>query len=53
VPGQVVFGGFDFLDVTTFYVTSDFKAGNYVVVATDTDVPTSGTPKEIINVKVT
>ncbi|MDQ3896069.1 MAG: hypothetical protein M3326_02265 [Actinomycetota bacterium] len=52
VPGQVVFAGSDFLDVTTFYLTTDLKAGNYIIAANDSDVRTSGTPKEIINVKV-
>lgn len=53
IPGQVVFGGLDLLDVTTFYLTTEFKAGNYVIVANDTDTPTSGTPREIVNVRVT
>jgi hypothetical protein len=53
VPGQVVFGGFDLLNVTTFYLTTEFSAGNYVIVASDTDQATSGTPREIINVRVT
>ena len=53
VPGQVVFGGFDLLNVTTFYLTTEFSAGNYVIVASDTDQGTSGTPREIINVRVT
>ena len=53
VPGQVLFGGFDFLGETTLYVTADFKAGSYAIVANDTDVATSVTPREIINVRVT
>jgi hypothetical protein len=53
LPGQVVFGGFDLLAVTEFYVAVDLKAGNYMIVASDTDVPTPGTPKEILSVKVT
>lgn len=52
VPGQVVFGGFDLGDVTTFYLTVDFKVGNYVLVAEDTDVSSPGAPKELINVRV-
>ncbi|HEX2046756.1 MAG TPA: hypothetical protein VHF27_03270 [Acidimicrobiales bacterium] len=53
IPGQVVFGGFDLRDVTTFYLTAELRAGNYVIVASDTDQATSGTPREIINVRVT
>ncbi len=52
VPGSVVFGGMDLLDVTEFYLTVDLKAGNHVIVADDTDVDTPGTPREIINVRV-
>jgi hypothetical protein len=52
VPGQVVFGGFDLGSVTTFYLTVDVKPGNYYIVAEDTDGETSGTPKEIINIRV-
>jgi hypothetical protein len=52
VPGQIVFGGFDLGDVTTFYLTADFKVGNYVLVAEDTDVNSPGAPKELINVRV-
>lgn len=52
VPGQIVFGGFDLGDVTTFYLTVDFKVGNYVIVAEDTDVTSPGAPKELINVRV-
>jgi hypothetical protein len=52
-PGQIVFGGFDLQDVTSFTLTVDFKAGNYVIAAGDTDpedhpVP----PREIINIRV-
>ena len=53
LPGQVVFGGFDLLAVTEFYLTVDLKAGNYVIVAEDTDVESPGAPKEIISVRVT
>lgn len=52
VPGQIVFGGFDLGEVTTFYLTVDFKVGNYVIVAEDTDVSAPGAPKELINVRV-
>lgn len=52
-PGQVVFGGFDLRDVTTFYLTVDLKPGNYVIAANDTDVEDApATPKELLNVKV-
>ncbi len=53
VPGQVVFGGFDLLNVTEFYLSLDLRAGNYVIVAEDTDANTPGAPREIINVRVT
>lgn len=53
VPGELIYGGFDLEDVTTFYLATDLEAGNHVIVANDTDVETSGTPREIINVRVT
>ena len=53
VPGQVVFGGFDFRDTTEFYLAVELRAGTYVIVADDTDTNTPGTPREIINVRVT
>jgi hypothetical protein len=52
VPGQVVFGGFDLGPVTSFYLTVDLKAGNYVLVAEDTDGDTTGTPKELLALRV-
>jgi len=52
VPGQVVFGGFDFDAVTTLYLTVDLKAGNYTLVADDTDIDKPGIPTELINIKV-
>jgi hypothetical protein len=52
-PGQVVFGGFDLQDVTSFYLTVDLKAGNYVIAAPDTDPEDPPpTPREIINIRV-
>jgi hypothetical protein len=52
-PGQVVFGGFDLGGVTTFTLTVDLKAGNYVIVAEDTDADNrSRPPREIINIRV-
>jgi hypothetical protein len=52
LPGQIVYGGLDLGTVTTFYLTVDLKAGTYVIDAADTDVPTKGTPKELITIKV-
>lgn len=52
VPGEVIFGGFDLGDVTTFYLATDFEPGNYAIVAEDTDVETPGVPEEILNVRV-
>ena len=52
LPGQIVFGGFDLMAINEFYVAVDLKAGNYIIAANDTDVPTTGTPKELISVKV-
>lgn len=52
VPGQFVFSGLDLHEVTTFYVTVDLKAGDYVLVAEDTDEQKTGTPKEVLILKV-
>jgi hypothetical protein len=52
LPGQVVYGGLDLGTVTTFYLTVELKAGNYVIVAEDTDVDPKPPTKEIITVKV-
>ena len=52
VPGQVVFSGFDLLGTTNFFLTVDLKAGNYVVVAEDTDEERPGPPREILNLTV-
>jgi hypothetical protein len=54
VPGQVIFGAFDLNDVTTFYVTTNFTAGNYGIIAEDTDVKDRPKPpKEYIGITVT
>ena len=53
VPGQIVFGGFDLEGVTSFFLTADFRPGNYAIVANDTDEKTPGPPKEMINIRVT
>ena len=53
LPGQIVFGGFDLLNITELYVAVDLRPGNYVIVANDTDVPTTGTPREMLAVRVT
>lgn len=52
LPGQVVYGGLDLGPVTTFYLTVDLKAGNYALVAEDTDVEPKPPTKEIVNIKV-
>jgi hypothetical protein len=52
LPGQIVYGGLDLGPVTTFYLTVDLKAGNYALVAEDTDVEPKPPTKEIINIKV-
>ena len=51
-PGQVIFGGSDLQDVTSFFLTVDLKPGNHVVVAEDTDEDAPGTPLELIAVRV-
>ncbi|HWC11395.1 MAG TPA: hypothetical protein VG455_09255 [Acidimicrobiales bacterium] len=54
VPGQVIFGGRDLEGVTTTYLTVDLEAGNYVLVAEDTDEEDGPSPpREIINIRVT
>jgi hypothetical protein len=53
VPGQVLFAGLDLQDTSTFYLTADFRAGNYVIVAEDTDEEDRPSPpREIINIRV-
>jgi hypothetical protein len=53
VPGQVVFAGLDLQDTSAFYITADFRAGNYVIVAEDTDVEDRPSPpREIHSVRV-
>ncbi|HSH58995.1 MAG TPA: hypothetical protein VK988_05005 [Acidimicrobiales bacterium] len=53
VPGQVVFGGFDLDDVTSFYLTVDLKPGNYVITAEDVDDENRPKPPiEMINITV-
>jgi hypothetical protein len=52
LPGQILYGGLDAGPVTTFYLTVELKAGNYVIVAEDTDVKPKPPTKEIITVKV-
>lgn len=52
VPGQIVYGGLDLGPVTTFYLTVDLKAGNYALVAEDSDVEPKPPTREIINIKV-
>ena len=53
VPGQIIFYGLDLHDVSTFYLTVDLRAGNYVIVAEDSDPEDRPTPpREIINIRV-
>ncbi len=53
VPGQILFAGLDLQTTSTFYLTSEFKAGNYVIVAEDTDPEDRPSPpREILNVRV-
>jgi hypothetical protein len=52
LPAQIVYGGLDLGAVTTFYLTVELKAGNYVIVAEDTDVERKPATKEIIAIKV-
>ena len=53
LPGQVVFGGFDLEGVTSFYLTVDLRAGNYVVIAEDTDDDERPRPpRETISIRV-
>ena len=52
LPGQIVFGGQDLNEVTTFYLATDFTAGTYVIVAEDTDTERPGPPREMITVRV-
>lgn len=52
LPGQVVYGGLDFGNVTILYLTVELKAGTYVIVAEDTDVDPKPPAKELIIIKV-
>jgi hypothetical protein len=53
VPGQILFAGLDLQATSTFYLTADFRAGNYVIVAEDTDPEQRPRPpREIITVRV-
>ncbi len=53
VPGQVVFAAIDLGSTTTFYLTTDLRAGNYALVAEDTDPENRPRPpREIINITV-
>lgn len=53
IPAQLVLGAFDLEGVSSFYVTLDLKAGNYVLDAEDTDVENPPSPpRETINIRV-
>jgi hypothetical protein len=54
VPGQIVHFTLDLGSTTTYYVTTDLRAGNYVLVANDTDAEDGPTPpRELLNIRVT
>ncbi len=53
VPGQIVYSTLDLGSTTTFYVTVDLRAGNYALVAEDTDPENRPRPpRELINITV-
>jgi len=53
VPAQIIFGAFDFEAITTYYLATDFSAGNYIINAADTDVENRPKPdKEVVEIKV-
>ncbi|HUQ62514.1 MAG TPA: hypothetical protein VM121_02020 [Acidimicrobiales bacterium] len=53
VPAKIVFGAFDLEAITTYYLATDFSAGDYIINAADTDVDDRPKPdKEVINIKV-
>ena len=51
-PGQILFAGFDLEDVTTFYLTTELRAGSYVIAGTDRDPDPTPPALEVINVRV-
>ena len=54
VPGQIVHFALDLGSTATYYVTTDLRAGNYVLVANDTDAEGGPTPpRELLNIRVT
>ncbi len=53
LPGEFVYAGFDLEGVTTFYLTTEFTAGTYTLVAADTDQEdATRQPREAINIRV-
>ncbi len=53
LPGQVVFGGFDLMGVTTFYLATDLRPGSYAIAAEDTGrAERPRPPREVVNVRV-
>ncbi|MCA1692113.1 MAG: hypothetical protein LC733_07920 [Actinobacteria bacterium] len=53
VPGQVLFGGFDFEGLTDFTLSVDLRPGDYVIIAEDTDPEDRPKPpREILSLKV-
>ena len=53
ISSSIVFAGHDLADVQSFFLTVTLEAGNYVLVAEDSDQDDGpATPKEIIQIKV-
>jgi hypothetical protein len=53
IPGDIIFGGFDFGDFASYYLTVTLEAGNHVIVAEDSDDEDDpATPKELLQIKV-
>lgn len=53
IPGDIIFGGFDFGEQKSYYLTVTLEAGNHVIVAEDSDDEDDpATPKELLQIKV-
>jgi hypothetical protein len=54
-PGQLLYGGFDLGAVSNFFLATELRPGNYVIVANDTDEEDEGPrrpPTEMIAITV-